>query len=183
MKEMKNSGLVRDLAIVALSVFAAVVLLESGVFAYLLIRFQEFRFIGSFVAGVFFTSIFTVAPATVIIVEIAKSGTPLWELAVFGGLGAMIGDLVIFRFVRDRISVDISTLIQDRKGRWGKIFRLRSFKWVAAFFGAVVIASPLPDEAGLALMGFSKIKTVFFLPLSFVLNSAGILVIGILARL
>ncbi|MEK9173271.1 MAG: hypothetical protein AAB594_01705 [Patescibacteria group bacterium] len=185
---MKNSvsnrgGLIRDLAIVALSVFVAVNLAGSGAVEKFLVNTEGLVFLGSFLAGLFFVSIFTVAPAMVAIVEIAKTGTPLWELAIFGGLGAMLGDLLIFRFVRDRISEDISKLIEGRKGRWLKIFKFKSFRWVAAFLGAVVVASPLPDELGLAMMGFSKMKTTTFLPLSFILNSAGILVIGILSRL
>jgi len=183
MKGKSESGLPRDLAIVALSVLIAISLAKSGWIEKFLVNTEGIIFLGSFLAGLFFTSIFTVAPAAVVIVEIAKSGTPLWELAIFGGLGAMIGDLVIFRFVRDRISEDISNLIGERKGRWRKVLKFRSFRWLAAFLGAVVVASPLPDEVGLAMMGFSKMKTKSFLPLSFVLNSAGILVIGILSRL
>lgn len=175
--------LVRDLAIVALSVFVAVNLASSGAIERFLANTGNIVFLESFMAGIFFTSIFTVAPATVAIVEIAKSGTPLWELAIFGGLGAMVGDLLIFRFVRDRISEDIANLIGERKGRWLKVLKLKSFRWVAALAGGIVIASPLPDEFGLTLIGFAHIKTKHFLPLSFLFNSIGILVIGILARL
>ncbi len=185
---MKNSannrgGLIRDLAIVALSIFVAINLAESGAIESFFANTRSVVFLESFIAGIFFTSVFTTAPSIVAIVEIAKSGTSLWELAVFGALGAMIGDLVLFKFVRDRISEDISALIQDKKGRWKKVFKLKSFKWSAAFLGAVIIASPIPDEVGLALLGFSKVKTKYFLPISFVFNSIGILIIGILARL
>jgi len=183
MRKKIRSGLLSDLAIIILSVFVAINLAESGSIERFLAQTEGIIFLGSFLAGLFFTSIFTVAPAMVAIVEIAKTGLPLWELAIFGGLGAMLGDLVIFRFVRDRISEDISLLIKERRGRWNKIFRLKSFRWIAAFLGAVVVASPLPDEAGLMLMGFAKMKTRNFLPLSFILNSVGILVIGILSKL
>lgn len=62
------------------------------------------------------------------------------------------------------------------------IFRLRIFRWSIAFLGALVIASPLPDELGLMMLGFSKIKTSFFVPISFLLNFLGILVIGLIAK-
>ncbi len=178
-----RGGLIRDLAIVALSVFAAINLVSSGAIGNLFSGASGATFLGSFLSGILFTSVFTVAPAVAVIGEFSKSGAPLWELAVFGGLGAMLGDLLIFRFIRDRISEDITALICEKNGRWRKIFKLRSFRWVAAFLGAIVVASPLPDEIGLALMGFSKMKTAIFLPLSFVLNGAGILVIGILAKI
>lgn len=182
-KGRNHSGLIRDLAIVALSIFVAINLAESGAIERFLANTRNVVFLESFVAGIFFTSVFTTAPSIVAILEIAKSGTPLWELAIFGGLGAMVGDLVIFRFVRDSLAEDVTELIRGQKGRWIKIFKFRSFRWVAAFLGAVIIASPIPDEVGLTLLGFSKVKTKYFLPISFVFNSIGILVIGILARL
>ncbi|MFH1990444.1 MAG: hypothetical protein ABIJ19_01135 [Patescibacteria group bacterium] len=62
------------------------------------------------------------------------------------------------------------------------IFKLRIFRWSLAFLGALVIASPLPDELGLMMLGFSKMKTSLFVPVSFLFNSLGILIIGLIAR-
>jgi len=59
---------------------------------------------------------------------------------------------------------------------------LRLFRWSMVLFGALVIASPLPDEIGLAMMGLSKVKTLLFIPISFSLNAFGILIIGLIAR-
>ncbi|KKR47070.1 MAG: hypothetical protein UT80_C0011G0001, partial [Parcubacteria group bacterium GW2011_GWC1_40_13] len=62
------------------------------------------------------------------------------------------------------------------------IFRPKLFKWLIPFIGALIIASPLPDEAGLAMMGLSKMKTSVFIPISFALNFLGILAIGLFAK-
>jgi uncharacterized membrane protein YdjX (TVP38/TMEM64 family) len=43
--------------------------------------------------------------------------------------------------------------------------------------GAIIIASPLPDEMGVGLMGISKLKTSQFILLSFVLNAIGIFIV------
>jgi len=45
-----------------------------------------------------------------------------------------------------------------------------------------VVASPIPDELGLAMMGLSKMRTSLFVPVSLVMNSAGILLVGLVAR-
>jgi len=45
------------------------------------------------------------------------------------------------------------------------------------------VISPLPDELGLAMMGLSKMKTSLFIPISFILNSLGILAIGLITKL
>ncbi len=181
---MNNQGnnLIRDLAIVILSIFVAIILAKTGALESLITSTHEMRFIGSFIAGILFVSVFTAAPATVVLGEIAQSNSVL-ALAIIGGLGALIGDLIIFRFVRDRVSQDFSYLIKISKTeRLVSIFRLKLFKWIIPFIGALIVASPLPDEVGLAMLGLSRMKTSVFIPLSFLLNSIGILIIGLIAK-
>ena len=140
------------------------------------------RFIGSFIAGILFVSVFTVAPATVALGEIARVNS-LIITAVIGGLGALAGDLIIFRFVRGRISQDFSYLVKISKSeRLVLIFKLKLFKWLIPFIGALIVASPLPDEIGLAMLGLSRMKTSVFILSSFLLNSIGILIIGLIAK-
>ena len=45
------------------------------------------------------------------------------------------------------------------------------------FLGAIIIASPLPDELGLVMLGDSKLKYREIAIISYVLNTAGILLI------
>jgi uncharacterized membrane protein YeaQ/YmgE (transglycosylase-associated protein family) len=138
---------------------------------------------GSFIAGLFFTSVFTVAPATVALGEIAREGEPIFLTVILGGFGAMLGDLLIFRFVKNNLSQDFSALIKYKaRKRLSALFKLKLFRWFIAFLGALVVASPLPDELGLAMMGLTKVKTIIFIPLSFALNSFGILIICLIAR-
>lgn len=177
-----KNNLIKDIAIVVLSVLIAIVLAKTGVLVDILASSKKLELFGSFVAGMFFTSIFTAAPATVVLAEIAQVNS-IFLTALFGGAGALIGDMVIFRFVKNRLSGDISYLLKKSKSeRLISIFRLRIFRWSIAFLGALVIASPFPDELGLAMLGFSKIKTSLFIPISFLFNSLGILAIGFIAK-
>ena len=172
----------RDLAIIALSVIVAVILVKTGILKSLLTSTKEIKLIGSFVSGLFFTSVFTTAPATVALGEIARHNSLFWTV-ILGGFGAMLGDLVIFRFVKDSLAKDFSTLIKHSASkRLIAVFKLKFFRWFIAFLGALIIVSPLPDELGLTMMGLSKVKTAVFIPLSFILNSLGILIIGLVAR-
>lgn len=181
MNNYKNN-LIQDAAIVVLSVLIAIVLTKTGVLVDILASSKKLELFGSFVAGMFFTSVFTAAPATVVLTEIAQINSVIW-VALFGGAGALIGDLIIFRFIKNRLSEDILYLLKKSKSeRLISIFRLRIFRWSMAFLGALVIASPLPDELGLAMLGFSKMKISLFIPISFLLNSLGILVIGLIAK-
>src|SRR3989344_4931748 len=144
--ENHRNNLMKDLAIIAFSVVIAVLIVKTGVLKTILISTQEMRFIGSFVAGMFFVSIFSAVPATVVLAEIAQSNSVFW-VAFFGGIGALVGDLVIFRFIKDRLAEDFYHLIKRTKSeRLVSIFKLRLFKWIIPFIGALIVASPLPDE-------------------------------------
>ncbi|OHA00963.1 MAG: hypothetical protein A3C12_02685 [Candidatus Sungbacteria bacterium RIFCSPHIGHO2_02_FULL_49_20] len=174
--------IVRDAAIIALGIFFVVFLEKSGAVERFLDLTRGFFPLVSFVAGMFFTSIFTTVFATVVFAEIAQDNS-LVLTAVFGGLGAFVGDYIIFRFVRDTLLEDIRGLLQiSHADRFAEIFRLQLFRFLAPFFGAVIIASPLPDELGVALLGLSEISTKKFAVFSFLLNATGIVIIGGIAR-
>lgn len=174
-------GFIHDIGIVVLSIFIAVLLAKTGALQSILTATREARLVGSFIAGIFFTSIFTTAPAAVVLGQIAQANSPLL-VAVFGGLGALIGDLVIFRFIKDRLSEDIIALLGDRR-RIRAILHRRLFRYLSMLLGAIIIASPLPDELGLALLGFSKVRMSLFIPFSLIANGAGIYIIGLVARM
>jgi len=179
---MRKNNLIRDLVII-ISILVAIILERTGVLQDLLTSTRELRFLGSLIAGIFFVSIFTVSPAAVVLFEIAASTSPL-EVAFFGGLGALIGDLFIFRFIMDSLADDLTWLIK-KTGQEKLIyfFRRKTFRWLVPFIGALAVASPLPDEIGLAMMGLSKMNTAAFVPLVFILNFLGILIIGLLAKI
>jgi membrane protein DedA with SNARE-associated domain len=91
--------------------------------------------------------------------------------------------LLIFRFIKDSLSENIKSLISTtRRQRIMSIFELKIFRWLVPFVGALIVASPLPDEIGLAMMGFAKMETKFFIPISFFLNFIGILILSLLAK-
>ncbi|HEY0220776.1 MAG TPA: hypothetical protein VGC58_00980 [Candidatus Paceibacterota bacterium] len=182
-KYRRSDNLLRDISVVALSIVVSLIMIKSGLISGFLVRSSEFQFLGSFVAGLFFTSVFTTAPAIVTLAKIAGANSVLIT-AFFGALGAVLGDLIIFRFVRDRLSDHFIEMMKHEK--WWKrvsfVFKLRYFRWLTFLLGGVIIASPLPDELGIGLLGVSKMETRQFIPISFVFNFVGILIIGFLAK-
>jgi len=177
-----KTGLAWELLIVAVSVLMGFLLIETQAVPRLLSLASEARILTSFLAGMFFASVFTTIPATIALGEIAQEYSLFWT-AFFGGLGALVADFVIFRFFRDDVSDALIALFKgSARTRLARIFHLRLFRWLTPFLGAIIIASPLPDELGLVIWGFSKLPTKYFVPLSFTLNAMGILVIGLVAR-
>ena len=141
----------------------------------------SFGYIGAFLTGIFFVSIFTVVPAVAVLYQLAELLNPL-EVAVFAGLGAVIGDYLIFRFLRDKIFKELHNIFDKLGGPFiKKLFFTPYFIWLLPFLGAIIIASPFPDEAGISLLGLTKIKNWQFVILSFLLNSIGVFIIIVAA--
>lgn len=139
-------------------------------------------YIGSFVAGIFFVSTFTVAPASVVLLKLAELYNP-FIIALSAGFGAVIGDYLIFRFFKDTVFEEIKPIFMKLGGsNLSRVISNAYFSWIPPVLGALIIASPFPDEIGVGLMGLSKLKNWQFLIISFLLNSLGILLIITLAK-
>lgn len=165
------------------SIALAVWLIKSDALSMLLVvSASNFGIIGSFIEGLLFTSILTTAPAIVAIIESA-SYVPAWELAIVGGIGAVCGDLLVFRFIQSRlIERFLRLMFSPRMLRMGTRIAKGPFWWLAPLCGAIIIASPFPDEIGLMMMGLSHIRLIQFIPLSFAANAAGIYIMASLAQ-
>lgn len=178
-----GSAILQDVAIIVMSVLIAILLLRTNVLMNLLIAAGGAGIWGAFVAGMFFTSIFTTAPAMVALGEVSLL-QGIFYTAFFGALGSVLGDLIIFRFVRDRFSAHIAEILSHQSiwRRFHLLFRGRFFKWITFLVGGLILASPLPDELGITVLGFSKIRVKYFATVSFVFNFLGILLIGLVAH-
>ena len=133
---------------------------------------------GIFVAGIMFTYGFTAAPATAIFLILAQHQN-IYLASLVGGLGALIGDLFIFSFIRRSFADEIRKLGREKivkyfNGRLPGAIKKYTLPVVAGF----VIASPLPDEIGVAMLAASKVISMkIFSVISYMLNTAGIFVI------
>lgn len=184
MKKNHSSNFVlQDLGIVILSILVALILVKTNLIVQLIGSAQNLELIGSFVAGMFFTSIFTTAPAIAALGEISLL-QGIFSTALVGAVGSVVGDLLIFTFVKDRVSQHVSELLAHTRmsKRFRVVFRRRLFRWFTFFIGGLILASPLPDELGVSLLGLSKMRFKYFIALSFVFNFLGILAIGLITR-
>lgn len=179
-REIKTN-FTKDIGSVVLSITVAIVLAKTGALKDLLLASQEREILGAFLAGMCFTSLLTVAPAAVALAELAAV-QPLWQLALFGAIGALLADFLLFEFLKDHISDHVNNFFQRKRKKILPLFRLSSWRWIVFVMGAIVIASPLPDELGLAMMGLKKMKPAVFVAVFFVLDFLGILILGLAAR-
>ena len=171
----------KNTALLGLSLLAFVYLLSQPAIDSFIRSIGELGYLGALIAGVMFTSTFTVAPGGVILYHLAQLLNP-YEIALLAGAGAVLGDYVVFRYLRDRVFEELRPLGQKLASwRSFNIFRTPYFAWLTPVIGALVIASPFPDELGITLLGISKIKVWQFLILAFLLNAVGILLVVLLA--
>lgn len=139
---------------------------------------------GTFVAGLMFAYGFTAAPATAIFLILAQSQN-IYIASLIGGLGALVGDLFIFSFIRLSFQDEIKKMSREKivkffNGRLPGRIKEYFLPVVAGF----VIASPLPDEIGVTMLAASKIiSTKIFSIISYILNTAGIFLLLLIGNI
>ncbi len=175
--------ILQDLMFLTLSIFLSFFALENGLITKFVLSIGDLHWIGVIFAGMFFTSVFTTAPAILVLGELSHT-TSLPILVILGGLGAVLGDYVIFRFIKDRVSEDFSYifLLNKKRYKFFAIFKIGLFKYFVPFLGALIIASPLPDELGVTMLGLSNLNDKTFFLVSFFSNSFGILIIALFTK-
>lgn len=144
--------------------------------------FQNFivglGYAGTFVTGILFVYGFTAAPATAIFLILAEHQN-IYLASLIGGMGALVGDLFIFSFIRQSFADEIRRLSREKIVAYFHpnipgFFKKYMLPVVAGF----IIASPLPDEIGVAMLAASKVmSTKIFSIMSYLLNTAGIMAI------
>ncbi|MSR71400.1 MAG: hypothetical protein EXS50_01865 [Candidatus Taylorbacteria bacterium] len=177
--EKRKRHITKDIFIIILSVIVTIILQKTGALADVIRSTAQLGALGSFLAGIFFTSIFTITPAGAVLAGLVQEQS-LLQVAVFGALGAVIGDLIIYLYVKDALASDIIEIVNRSKNkRFLHFIHLRIWRYLTPLLGAIVVASPLPDEQGLAMMGLSKTKTFVLIPISFTFNFIGIIIIAL----
>ncbi len=141
----------------------------------------EFSYLGAFFGGLLFSFGFTTPFAIGFFLNLAPAN--IFTTAIIGGAGALISDLLIFRVIRfsfadefnrlkrENLFKEFSSLINHTIGK-----KIKSY--LALAFAGFLIASPLPDEAGITILaGVTKIKEWEIGVISFVFNTIGILIL------
>lgn len=166
----------KNLTLVLLGIALAIVLSKIESFHLFLLHLGNFGYIGALIAGILFVNIFTVSTGALILLILAESLSAI-EIGLIAGLGAVIGDLLIFHLVKDNITQELELIYNkiDHKHHLVKLLHTKYFSWSLPVIGALIIASPFPDELGITLMGISKMKTSKFIVVSYLLNSLGII--------
>jgi len=135
-------------------------------------------YLGALIGGIFFAYSFSVGFGVVILLTLAET-MPHLLLALVAGFGTMLGDLLVFNLVRKNIKKKVTKFYRllDRQSFLRRILDRKKFSWVLPTLGMIILASPFPDELGVAIIGESDMKESHFKIVSFLLNFLGIYIL------
>ncbi|MEK7129580.1 MAG: hypothetical protein AAB803_01040 [Patescibacteria group bacterium] len=175
-KPLRHSHKHKNLLFLALGIVAAVILSREAGFRSFLLHLGSLGYVGAFISGALFVMTPTIAIGGVSL-AILSHQLPLLPLGLMAGAGAVASDLIIFHWVRHHdLAQEVAPLYNHFGGRHlTRLLHTRYFRWSLPVIGALIIASPLPDELGVTLLGISKMGRMNFMVLSFLLNSVGIM--------
>lgn len=173
----KNRYKYPNLILFFLILFVTYFLYRYGFLDVVVRGLEDFGYLGIFLVGMFFVSTFTVAPATAILFLLhGKYSVP--EISLIAGMGSVLGDYLIFRFIKDGLADELKDIFRRVAGdsfvRFHWIAHTRYFGWLGPVIGALIIASPFPDELGVGLLGIYKLDNRKFILLTWILDTIGI---------
>ena len=107
----------QDLFVLAASVAVAVGIVRFGLVDVFVVWAGDSVGWASFVAGMFFTSMLTTAPAIAVLGELTQEGN-LFVVAALGAAGAVVGDPIQFDLVDSADQLLVSTTTGFTAGTW-----------------------------------------------------------------
>lgn len=173
------------LFLLVLSIFAAYFLFKNPTVVESLNSITRFGYVGVFLAGMLFAFGFSAPFAVGFFIALQPQNLAI--AAFIGGIGALLSDLLIFKFIKVSFEEEFDSLKKERpiKKMEALIQNNLGYKisnYLMYFFAGFLIASPLPDEMGVTVLaGLTSIKTNILAVISFVLNTGGIYVIFLLS--
>ena len=145
------------------------------------------RYGGTFLGGIFYAYGFTAAPATAVLLVLAKEQNIVFAVLI-GGFGALLSDLLIFNIVRYSFADEIKKLEKERFVKYiekkEKTIFGHYYNHVFPALAGFLIASPLPTEIGVTMMASIKnLSVTRFMVIAYLLHSLGIFVILIVGQI
>ena len=163
-------------AIFIVSLSIAWWLIKTGFLNNFIDKILAFKFLAEFISGMLYTSFLTTPIAIAMFLVIAQDSNPIF-IALLGGLGGALADFLIVRFFRDN-SKDINEASKEFQiQKLYQILKALHIEFIIPIIGALIIASPFPDELGLLMLGASKLKYHQLFLITYILDTAGILLI------
>jgi len=176
----------KNLIILTVSIFLAYEIITSEHITNILSYAGSFGYIGGFISGILFSYGFSTVPAAAMLFLLAKNLNP-FLLALIGAFGGMLGDIIIFKFVRDHLLEEIKFIISEELhleiSFIPKIMCSHVLRKIIPATAGFIMCLPLPGELAMVLLGITKYEFKRTSLLSYIFNFIGIFTIGIVGVL
>lgn len=171
----------KNLIALLLGLFVGIFLYHYKPFHDFLTNLGGFGYLSAFLAGILYDSTVTVATGVSMMLILGES-LNRWQVALIAGFGAVIGDLIVYKFVKDNVMEELAPLFETVEEDIGRkriravkhLLHTKYFHWMLPLVGAILIGSPFPNELAWGVMGATKMKNYQVVLLSFVVNFTGI---------
>lgn len=124
----------------------------------------------AFIAGALYSFSFTAAFAVILFSNLTLSQEAVWPIAVIAATGGLVMDLTLLRFIKGFLSEELTG---HTKRVVERVVHIRPIRFLMQFLGAIIIASPLPEEIGLTLLGISHLSFWRIVWVTYTLNIIG----------
>lgn len=128
---------------------------------------------GLFIVGMMYSYSFTLSLGALLLPAFLDQYSPL-VIAIFGGLGGTFADLTMFQLVKNNLKQEMKALGKTNFMKAIRKLPFMKFDWFRDVLGAILIASPLPDEIGIAVMASAHLSENAFRLIALVANVVGI---------
>lgn len=165
-----------NIVFLLLSLITTYVLATSPAFHQFIVNFsRSFGLLSVFVAGMMFASTFTITIGGLILLNLSSVIAP-FPLISFAILGAVLTDIIIFKLINHSVTDQVLPVFAkvNHKSHLYKLLHTPYFSWTLSILGILIIASPLPDELGISLLGLSQIRPGRFFLITFLSHTIGI---------
>ena len=171
-----------NISLLIVGLVSAFIISRLPFFAIIIKDIGSFGLFGAFLSGMLFASTFTVATGGLLLISLANTLNP-FGLVLASACGAVFADLLIFYFVKDNVTAEITPVYEKflRHHHLKKILHTRYFAWTMPVLGAFIMASPLPDELGVSLMGISNLTVFKFASIAFFSHTLGMISLVLIA--
>ena len=157
-------------------ILLAVFLSQNSLLQSFLLHLGGYGYLGAFIAGILVVSTLTMPTAILILIALGHYLSPV-EISIIAGLGATLGNYIIFHFINRKIARHIRSFYKSKSRRKHHKTLSSYTHFLIPFLGVLILASPFPDELGILLLSIFNMRTYQFLFLSFVLKCISIFLV------
>jgi hypothetical protein len=172
-----------NIIVFVLGLIFSLILYYTGGFAVFFDFLGSLKHFGLFFLGVCYSFSASAGFSSIAFIAIGNETNPL-VVSFLGGVGAMVGDLLIFRFVKVGMMNELRFIAEKRLSQTDLV-KIRNFfgsgltRFFGMFIGFLLIASPFPDELGVIILAFSGMRARRSAPVFFFLNAIGIYLLAL----